>query len=108
MLILGHSMGGALAQISAAYYSHLNPWLVSLAAPSVGNQWFCNHIDNYVQPYGGLRVWNEYDLVPFIALLVGYSHAGIPIKMRVQREARELFLSESINTVVTLSSSLSL
>jgi hypothetical protein len=49
-------MGGAIAQLSAAYYSHLNPWLVTLAAPSVGNQWFCDYVDKNVQPYGGLRV----------------------------------------------------
>jgi hypothetical protein len=93
-------MGGALAQISAAYFSHLNPWLVSIAAPSVGNVQFCNFVNERVQPFGGIRLWNEYDAVPYIALIVGYSHAGIPIKMQLQREARELMLQESINTVV--------
>ena len=99
-LITGHSMGGALAQISAAYYSHLKPWLVSIAAPSVGNTAFCNFVNENVHPFGGIRLWNEYDAVPYIALLVGYCHAGIPIKMKLQSEARELFLAESINTVV--------
>ena len=100
-------MGGALAQISAAYFSHLNPWLVSIAAPSVGNVQFCNFVNERVHPFGGIRLWNEYDAAPYIystapyiPLIVGYSHAGIPIKMQLQREARELMLQESINTVV--------
>ena len=34
-----------------------------------------------MQPFGGLRLWNEYDAIPYVALLVGYQHAGVPLKV---------------------------
>ena len=37
MLLTGHSMGGALAQIAAAYYADLEPTLVTFATPSIGD-----------------------------------------------------------------------
>ena len=42
-------MGGALAQIAAAYYADLSPRLVTFAAPAVGNSEFCRFVDRAVQ-----------------------------------------------------------
>ena len=95
IVMTGHSMGGALAQLAAAYFNDLKPWLVTIGAPAVGNINFCRHLDDFAQPFGGIRVWNEYDIVPYIALLVGYSHAGVPIKMAVPSGAKEMFQKES-------------
>lgn len=73
----------------------MHPSLVTLGAPAVGNANFCQFVDDNVHPLGGLRVWNEYDAVPYIALLVGYSQAGIPIKLALSKAAKELFQKES-------------
>ena len=127
-------MGGALAQIAAAYYSDLSPSLVTFATPSIGrtldhcfkislfqdiivvcccycmlmsllslqlfiifivfvtvhyynnflasshshthyslhlfagNAEFCSYLNDRVHPGGGLRVWNEYDAIPYIGM----------------------------------------
>lgn len=73
---------------------------MTIGAPAVGNINFCRHLDDYAQPFGGIRVWNEYDIVPYIALLVGYSHAGVPIKMALPSGAKELFQKESQDSLV--------
>ena len=99
LLMTGHSMGGALAQVASAYYADMSPHLVTFAAPAVGNSDFCRFVDRSVYPFGGLRVWNEYDAIPYIALLVGYQHAGVPLKVRLKKSAKELFQNESINPI---------
>ena len=65
-----HSMGGALAQIAAAYFSSKSnnnnnnnnnskgaasaaPYLFTFAAPAVGNAAFCRFVDAHVAPFGG-------------------------------------------------------
>ena len=50
-----------------------------------------------LQPAGGIRYWNEYDAVPYLALVVGFQLGGIPVKMKVTPQARELFEREQIN-----------
>ena len=118
-----------------------------------GNSEFCAFLNKRVHPLGGLRVWNEYDAIPYIglclpdsallcfallcrilccewlrchfifvllcltacslrcftmhsyllhptlALLVGYQHAGVPIKTRLKRSAKELFQNSSIDAI---------
>ena len=91
VLLVGHSMGGALAQLAAAYYAHLTPWLVTFAAPAVGNGAFCQHLRQYARPFGGIRVWNEFDAVPYLPLLVGYEHTGVPVKLKLKTAAKDLF-----------------
>jgi hypothetical protein len=87
----GHSMGGALATISAAYFADRNPFLISLSAPAIGNEPFCSHVTRFAHPYGGFRIWNERDPVPLVAQLVGFKHAGVPLPRRLSPEAVKLF-----------------
>jgi hypothetical protein len=61
---------GALAQLAAAYYYQYAPVLVTLATPATGNIAFCRHLDRITKPHGGIRLWNEADIVPLLANLV--------------------------------------
>ncbi len=99
VVFVGHSMGGALAQLATVYYCELKARLVTFASPAIGNAAFCRLLDCCGQPYGGLRVWNDYDVVPSIAQLVGYKHAGVPIKLDVSKSAKELFEEENVNSL---------
>ena len=42
-------------------------------------------------------MWNDFDVVPSIAQLVGYKHAGVPIKLDVSKSAKEMFEEENVN-----------
>jgi len=99
VVFVGHSMGGALAQLATVYYCELKARLVTFASPAIGNGAFCRLLDCCGQPYGGLRVWNDFDVVPSIAQLVGYKHAGVPIKLDVSKSAKELFEMENVNSL---------
>mmetsp|Transcript_21302 Transcript_21302/g.60759 ORF Transcript_21302/g.60759 Transcript_21302/m.60759 type:complete len:761 (+) Transcript_21302:65-2347(+) len=99
VVFVGHSLGGALAHLAAVYFHDLRPRLVTFAAPATGNLAFCRCLEQVARPYGGLRVWNEGDVVPYIAQLVGYSHAGIPIKCRLPRSAIMKFEQENVGPV---------
>jgi len=88
---------GALAQIAAGYYSHMSPVLVTFGSPSIGNSEFCNFIERKVSPAGGIRMWNDFDAVPYLAQIVGYKHAGVPIRLSQKGHAKDLYLRESIN-----------
>jgi hypothetical protein len=37
--------------------------------------------------------------VPIIAQLVGYKHAGVPVRLEVSRSAKDLFESENVNAL---------
>lgn len=115
LLFAGHSMGGALAQIAAAYYSERNtddtatnsmlpppppPTLVTFAAPSIGNEAFCDFVNQNVYPHGGIRIWNDDDVVPYVPLLIGYGHAGIPVKLRVSQSTKTYLLKHDPNTIM--------
>lgn len=97
VLFVGHSLGGAMAQLAAVRHGNLKPNLITVAAPAVGNDAFCKHLELAAVPYGGYRIWNEADVVPLLAQLVGYRHAGVPVKRRVGREAVSLYESSNIN-----------
>lgn len=56
-----------------------NVWLVSLAAPAVGNRAFSSILQEGVNPSGGIRLWNELDVVPYLTLPLGFIHAGMTV-----------------------------
>ena len=58
------------------HFSHLSPFLVTFGSPAIGNNEFCGFVDRRVSPSGGIRVFNDCDVVTHIAQLVGYAHAG--------------------------------
>lgn len=91
ILFVGHSMGGALAQLAAGYYADKTPSLVSIGAPCIGNDKFCEFMNSNIHPYGGIRFWNAFDPVPYLALLVGYKHCGVSINNALREDAKELF-----------------
>ena len=106
LIFTGHSMGGALAQLAAAYFCEFdrfpacfNPALVTFATPAVGNADFVKYLNRHVGPYGGIRYWNEYDPVPYLATVVGYELGGIPIKMPLSKAARRKFKQSTQNPV---------
>lgn len=94
-------MGGALAQYCAAYYAHVSPVLVSFGMPSIGNSEFVSFVEANVLPTGGIRVYNEGDIVPEITKLVGYLHAGAPICLYVKDSAKDLYTDQCINEIVS-------
>lgn len=94
LVFTGHSMGGALAQLAAAHYRRHSPWLITFGAPCVGNSAFKRLVETGVRPFGGVRLWNELDSVPYLALLVGYCHAGVPVKLRLSSLAKEVVVEQ--------------
>ncbi|CAE6456021.1 unnamed protein product [Rhizoctonia solani] len=69
VLVIGHSLGGAIATLDALYFKLNLPSTVSIKAvtfglPRVGNQDFANLIDSEITDF--LHVTNEKDLVPII------------------------------------------
>jgi len=64
--VVGHSLGGAMAQISAAELAVSNKTvlLATVGAPRAGNNNFAKLVNKLVQPSGGLRIQNPFDLVP--------------------------------------------
>ena len=75
----------------------MSPVLVTFGSPSIGNAEFCNYIERRVSPAGGLRVWNDFDAIPYLAQIVGYKHAGVPIRLSQKERAKDLYTQQSIN-----------
>ena len=80
-----------MAQLTAAYYADRNPILVSVGAPCIGNAPFCEFLNSNVSPNGGLRYWNYYDPIPYLALVVGYLHPGISVHTTLREDAKKMF-----------------
>lgn len=76
IIFSGHSLGGALAQIAAAYYGEIldfsNVICHTFGSPRVGNkyfvEWFSKHVDE------NIRVENNRDPVPMIPQLPYWHH----------------------------------
>lgn len=78
LLLVGHSMGGALATLAAATLWERSPRLITFGAPATGNAPFAAHVNRHATPGGGgLRVWNRADVIVTIALAAGYRHCGL-------------------------------
>ena len=122
VIMTGHSLGGALASIAAAKLCFMreqkrlqrrrqgqnehvddkddqknNCILVTAGAPAVGNAAFVDWLTPRVAPHGGLRLYNDGDIVPLLSVPVGYRHAGVPLKRKVTSDAVELFKSTTID-----------
>lgn len=83
-----------MAQLTAGYYADRNPFLVSIGAPCIGNAEFCAFLNRFVYPQGGLRYWNYFDPVPYLALVVGYLHPGVSVHTILREDAKELFFKQ--------------
>lgn len=42
-------------------------------------------------------MWNDFDAIPYLAQIVGYKHAGVPIRFSQKDHARDLYMQQSIN-----------
>lgn len=79
VILTGHSMGGALSQLSAPdilYQFHsLVPEVINFAAPRCGQSEFANNFDRDIPTC--YRVVNRWDGVPRVpAVWTGYRHVG--------------------------------
>ena len=74
----------------------VNVKLITFAAPATGDTNFCKVLEAVAKPHGGFRIWNDFDVVPSIAQLVGYRHAGIPLRLELSKSAKESFERENI------------
>ena len=107
VVFTGHSLGGALASLAALEYAYLHshqghlhtppPLLITAGAPAVGNEAFVDYMSRHVAPLGGLRIFNKGDVVPLLAVPVGYRHAGVPIMTTLDPRALELFQTLNID-----------
>jgi len=76
IIFAGHSLGGALAQIAAAYYGEIFDYSFvachTFGSPRVGNkyfvEWFSKHVDENV------RIANKKDPVPMIPTMYYWVH----------------------------------
>ena len=81
LVMTGHSMGGAVAQLAAAYLSNSLPkttttYLVTVGAPAIGNLGFVKSLESAVMPRGGLRFTGVGDVVPRVGSVLGAWRAG--------------------------------
>ena len=78
----------------------MSPVLVTFGSPSVGDSEFCAFVNRQVSPAGGIRVFNEKGPVAYLAQIVGYSHAGTPIRLKQKESAKSIYVKENINAFV--------
>jgi len=94
LILTGHSMGGALAQLMALEMHTRNTlppnfWIVSFGSPRVGNPDFARVTNEQIMPARNIRFVNEADPIPWLPLRSsGFRHAGteIWIKAKLKQE----------------------
>ncbi|KAG7739262.1 hypothetical protein KL932_003356 [Ogataea haglerorum] len=84
VLVTGHSMGGALAQMTSLdlHILGIDNFMVSFNAPSVFSHTLAaayNSLVDQSSNSAALRVYHFYDLVPRILPYSMYRHVGVPI-----------------------------
>ena len=108
VLFVGHSMGGALAEIAAAYYfgeessdlmGNAQCTLVTTAAPSIGNKAFAQLLEK-VEPKGGLHICSSGDIVPFVGTFVGYFRGGVNVELPLSPSTLDLFIEKNSAALV--------
>jgi len=85
IIISGHSLGGALATLSAVYikskYPALNITVYTYASPRVGNNEFYNYYTQLGLDKRTFRFFSSHDLVPKVPLEnlfgIDYKHVGV-------------------------------
>jgi predicted lipase len=88
IIITGHSLGGALATLSAVYikskYPVLNVTLYTYASPRVGNTEFYNYYKKLGLDKSSFRFFSSYDIVPKMPpeTIFGYKHVGIDYELK--------------------------
>ena len=93
VIFIGHSRGGAIAQVAAWFFSDkYNVSCYSFASPRVGNKAFKKHLDLKVPV--NIRVAIDSDVAPKVPN-INYFHAGTLIRLPKQKG---LFKSHSIAT----------
>jgi pimeloyl-ACP methyl ester carboxylesterase/Flp pilus assembly protein TadB len=77
-LFVGHSLGGALANIAAAVWSKvLQPSLITFGAPAVGDQNFAAFLNQVSLRH--IRFAQTFDPVVWLLSIVGFQHAGVAV-----------------------------
>lgn len=79
LFLTGHSLGGALATICAAYFRNKNPLLITFGSPKVGTRKFWQYVKNI----NHIRWVNTYDIVCKIPLF--FCHFGETRKLKFKR-----------------------
>ncbi len=93
--IIGHSLGGAIAQLVAIEFKLLgieNPLILSFGSPQLGNKKFVEFIDNFFKPKetieslsygvlrGNIRFVNRLDVVPTLpGFQFSYEYNGVEL-----------------------------
>lgn len=78
LVLTGHSMGGAVAQLAAAYLADSLPKttvinLVTVGAPAIGDAGFKGALESAAVPRGGLHFTGVGDPVPRVGSILGES-----------------------------------
>ena len=97
VVFIGHSLGGALAQLSAYYFSQwYSVSVYSFASPRIGNKAFRDDMNDKVA--FNTRVVIDSDFIVSVPK-INYCHAGIQVTLPKQRG---MFKSHSIDTYYNL------
>ncbi len=89
--IMGHSLGGAVAQLAGIELSLLgyDPLVLSWGSPRIGNSKFVSYLNGLFDPqnsydkiqqgtlYGNIRQVHEGDVVPYVPFPPTYQHGGM-------------------------------
>lgn len=103
--IVGHSLGGALANLfTSELIEHDIPvhQLITFAAPKVGNQRWSNYLNQSLNN-NHFRIVNEGDPVPKVLRLARFNHAGTEIFQPFELKQKSwLMLNHSVKKAIAI------